>query len=311
MGGREFDIIERYFAGYISFSPPQVILGPGDDCAILDVPADQELSVSTDTLIEGVHFPAGCAANMSDLAAMGAAPFAFTLALTMPAEDDAWLEEFSATLSRLVGKYDIPLVGGNLARGALSITMTVMGIAPKGASIRRSGANPGDIVYVTGTLGDAAGGLAILGQDKKATGHLIDRYYYPNPRLETGLALRGIASAAIDLSDGLLADLAHICKASDAGARIIADNLPLSTALTGAFAADQARAFALGAGDDYELCFTAPAGAADRIAEVARSTGVIVTAIGDITADDGVCLTDRAGHPLSAGQAGYQHFDDA
>jgi thiamine-monophosphate kinase len=189
--------------------------------------------------------------------------------------------------------------------------MTVMGIAPKGASIRRSGANPGDIVYVTGTLGDAAGGLAILGQDKKATGHLIDRYYYPNPRLETGLALRGIASAAIDLSDGLLADLAHICKASDAGARIIADNLPLSTALTGAFAADQARAFALGAGDDYELCFTAPAGAADRIAEVARSTGVIVTAIGDITADDGVCLTDRAGHPLSAGQAGYQHFDDA
>ncbi|MEX2326133.1 MAG: thiamine-phosphate kinase [Pseudomonadales bacterium] len=321
MSGREFDIIEKYFASYISYKPSQVLLGPGDDCALLDVPEGQELSVSTDTLIEGVHFPFGSTANivahrslcanLSDLAAMGACPFAFTLALTIPSEDDNWLEEFSATLGRLVGKYDIPLVGGNLARGPLSITLTVMGTAPKGTSIRRSGARVSDRVYVTGTLGDAAGGLRMLARDKQATGHLVDRYYYPSPRLEAGLALRGMVSSAIDISDGLMADLGHVCQASATGARIVVDDLPLSTALTNGFSLEEARDLALAAGDDYELCFTAPANVADRISAVARASGIIVTDIGEITDNGGVVLVDRAGHSVSVKDKGYQHFHDA
>jgi len=317
----EFEIIERYFSGFISHRGEQVILGPGDDCAILKVPADRQLCISTDTLNAGIHFPVGApasavaqrslCANLSDLAAMGSTPFAFTLSMTLPEEDEAWLEEFSATLADLVGEYDIPLVGGNLARGALSITITVLGTLPIGKGLRRQGAGIGDDVYVTGTLGDAAGGLAMVNRGESTGGRLQERYYHPRPRLDFGVRLLDIASATIDISDGLAADLGHICEASSVGARVDVDAIPLSKSLRDNFQAEQALNFAVGAGDDYELCFTAPPELRQKIEAIAKEEGLPVTRIGEIVAGDSPVFTDAGGNPREFPEHGYQHFHEA
>ncbi|HKI73817.1 MAG TPA: thiamine-phosphate kinase [Pseudomonadales bacterium] len=320
MAGREFDIIERYFSGLIPGDSEGIVQGPGDDCAILDIPDDRHLCVSTDTLIAGVHFPEltpaaavahrTLAANLSDLAAMGAKCFAFTLALTLPNEDERWLQEFSSSLSDLVSRFHIPLIGGNLARGALSITVTVLGTLPRGKGLKRSGANADDDIYVSGSLGDAGGALQLIGKGGIAPQALADRFYYPEPRLRLGEALLDLASAAVDISDGLAADLGHVCRASGVGASIEIDAIPLSAALVGQFDNDRALELAVSSGDDYELCFTAPRSSRQEIERIAGTTATRVTRIGRVVAGSGVGFVDSAGKPRQFEIAGYEHFHE-
>ena len=253
------------------------------------------MCISTDTLIAGTHFPLLCApdivahrsmaANLSDLAAMGATPFAYTLALTLDAESAThlWLDRFTDYLEKFGGRYAIALIGGNLAQGSLSLTYTVLGHVSEGQALRRNTAKPGDDIYVSGTLGDAAAGLRCLqgsesAPDKetphKETTALVDRYYFPTPRIELGQSLQSIASSAIDISDGYAADLAHICKGSSVSAEVWVDDLPMSTALVNYAGEAEARMLALSGGDDYELCFTA---APERGDEYQRACGTIET----------------------------------
>ncbi|XOV86019.1 MAG: thiamine-phosphate kinase [Pseudomonadota bacterium] len=318
MAGHEFDIIDRYFAGRIRFTSDAVVLGMGDDCAILDIPAGKSLCVSTDTLLEGVHFPVGApgsvaahrslCANLSDLAAMGATPLGFTLALTLPAENVDWLEQFSARLCQLTEKYEIPLVGGNLARGQLSITITVMGTVPAGAAIPRSGASAGDDVYVSGTLGDAAAGLRLLGSVADDD-PLVWRYLFPEPRLAVGQAIVSRASAAIDISDGLIADLGHICLASGVGARIELARIPVNPLVPGQFNDTERVAMVTAGGDDYELCFTANPSARVEIQRIAARLQLPLTLIGETTGEiPEILLVDQDGAPVELTTTGYQHF---
>ncbi len=316
MAGREFDIIEQYFSSRIQGTGRDVVLGPGDDCAIVSVPHDAELCLSTDTLIEGVHLPVGVdgkvaarrslAANLSDLAAMGASPRGFLLALTLPEENPNWLDTFSNELAVLAERFGIALVGGNLARGPLSITLTVMGATPKGKALRRSGARAGDDIWVSGSFGDAAAGLQSMDQSPVAP--LVERYESPTPRLELGGALVGIATAAIDVSDGLIADLAHLASASQCGAVIEADLVPVSDDLVQY--ADDALGFALSGGDDYELCFTAPEAKRASIELLSDQLSLRLTRIGRMTESPDVEVRNAAGEAISVGE-GYQHFGQA
>jgi len=316
----EFDLI-ALIRERCALMREDVRLGIGDDAALLAVPAGQLLAVSTDTLVAGVHFPASTAAydigwkalavNLSDLAAMGATPAWATLALTLPQADAHWVSEFADGFAVLAREYKLALVGGDTTQGPLSITVAVHGFVPEDAALLRSGARPGDAVYVTGTLGDAAAGLRLVDQPtfaEPATLALMERLNRPTPRIAQGLALRGRASACIDVSDGLLADLGHVCAASGVGAEIDVDNLPSSAALLAAADASTRRAFQLSGGDDYELCFTAPdATAAALLGDLAR-TGCAATRIGRIVADAGVRARDGAGNPVILPQAGWEHF---
>lgn len=313
----EFGIISRYFR-HLSLSTEGVVLGPGDDCAVVAIPPGHQVCVSTDTLTEGVHFPIACApeivasrclaANLSDLAAMGASPHSFLLALTLPEADGDWLREFAAALGDGSRHYAIPLVGGNLCKGPLSLTITVMGTVPVSGAILRSGANALDDVYVTGSLGDAGAGLAAY-QSGERSGYLVDRYCAPSPRVGVGIALRGLATAMIDISDGLVAELGHIASESHVGIRAEAALLPLSEDLR--CSADEAvcRSMALFAGDDYELCFTAQASSRSAIAQVANNLNLPLTRIGTVTTDaEQVCVVDEQGQALDLSVAGYRHF---
>lgn len=312
----EFSLIDRYFKHLFGPSPA-VVIGPGDDCAVLTVPPECELCVSTDTLLEGVHFPPGAtgavvasrtvAANLSDLAAMGADPHSVVLALTIPNLDEAWLQDFSETLKKQLARFNAPLVGGNISRGPLSLTMTVLGCTPRGAAIVRSGARPGDHVYVTGTLGDAGRGLELV-RAGESQGFLVERYESPTPRLALGVALRGMASAMVDVSDGLLADVSHIALSSQVAMTLNIENLPLSDALLNSAGAKAGQQFALTAGDDYELCFAAPDSAAASLVELGKSQGIPITKIGDVTEGQGVRVLDAEGDLIDPGFSGYQHF---
>src|SRR5690606_9849738 len=227
----EFDLIRRFFT-VIGGAGPHIALGVGDDGALLDQAPGCQLAISTDTLVEGVHFPVACdpealagralRVNLSDLAAMGAEPLGFQLALTLPSADEVWLAAFSRGLARDAGLFGCPLMGGDTTRGPLAITVTVIGTLPAGAALRRGGAGAGDLLYVTGTLGDARGAL-----DVPREAHLAARYWRPEPRLAAGRLLRQFASAALDVSDGLAQDAGHIAAASGLGCRIEADRLPL------------------------------------------------------------------------------------
>ena len=306
----EFDIIRRYFAN--AQMPEYVSTGPGDDCAVLSIPPGHELCVSTDTLLADVHFPGDAtpeviahrafAANLSDLAAMGAAPHSVTLALTFPEANEAWLEAFGNAIAEW--SKQIPLVGGNLAKGALSVTLTVMGVVPVGAAILRSGAKAGDDVYVSGTLGGAAGAVKQLGQPN-ANSAMLKKYQKPQPQLDLGLALRGVASAAIDISDGLIADLGHLIAASEVGATLTLDQVPMLPELSQVFGNEQALSLALGGGDDYELCFTAAVSQRDKIQEIARELDVSLSRLGNIVSDQSG-IRDSHGAELHA--IGYRHF---
>ncbi|PIJ52246.1 thiamine-phosphate kinase [Erwinia sp. OLTSP20] len=319
----EFALIGRYFDRTAGFRR-DVEKGIGDDCALLNVPEKQTLAISTDTLVEGVHFlrdihPAdlgykALAANLSDLAAMGADPAWLTLALTLPDVNEAWLQDFSDSLFELMDYYGVQLIGGDTTRGPLSLTLGIHGLIPVGRALRRCGARPGDWIYVTGTLGDSAAGLALLQHhqrldDPVSNEALIKRHLRPMPRILQGQALRGLASAAIDISDGLLADLGHVLDASNCGARVELDALPFSVALRSHYSREQQTDWALHGGEDYELCFTVPEINRGALDVALGHLGVPYTCIGQIkTAAEGITLL-RDGQPVSCHKKGFDHFD--
>lgn len=314
----EFDIIDRFFTSEQLTRGQFVRLGPGDDCAIIKPGEDQEICVSTDTLISGVHFPdsssaeviahRSLAANLSDLAAMGAEPLGFTLALTLPGVDEIWLERFSAYLTQMVQTYRCPLIGGNLSRGNLSLTLQVMGVLPMGKALKRSGAMTGDDLYVSGFLGDAAAGLMMLTSQPEGSDYLIRRYQYPQPRLDLGIQLRDMANSAIDISDGLISDASHIAQRSKKGVKIDLPKIPLSRELIDKVGKEAALKMALSGGDDYELCFSAPVHHRQSLED-----GFGVTRIGEITEQGGeendVVFTDSSGRQVDVNLRGYNHFD--
>ena len=314
MGAGEFDLIARIRARVATRA--DVVLGIGDDAALLAPPPGRQLVVTADTLNEGVHFPRGTspadvgwkalAVNLSDLASMGAEPAWCTLSLSLPQSDPAWIEGFLDGFLDLAGQHDIALVGGDTTRGPLSIAVTAMGLVEPGRALRRDGARVGDEVWVTGTLGDAAGGLALL--DREPVPALRARLDRPTPRVAAGRALAGIATACVDVSDGLLADLGHVCARSHVAARIDVDALPASAALMEVIGEADRIALQASGGDDYELCFTAPADAGGDIDAVSAQLGLRFTRIGRIVAGEGVHPVDAKSQPWSSPRRGYDHF---
>ena len=321
----EFSLIDCYFANHAP-NRCDVALGIGDDCALLIPPTDEQLVVTLDTLVADVHFfaaanPEGIghkalAVNLSDLAAMGATPAWATLALTLPKADEAWLAAFCRGLFALADRYGVQLVGGDTTHGPVTvITLQAHGFVPPGLALRRDGAKPGDGVYVTGTLGDA--GLALAAAFGKATiaagqhSYIQARLERPEPRLIQGLALRGIASAAIDISDGLAQDLSHILERSDVGAQVKVEQLPLSLALSASLDHETALATVLTSGDDYELCFTVPSDRWAQLETVATAWTCRCTCIGVIEAKPGLRLVCADGSTLRLKRLGYDHFGRA
>ncbi len=319
----EFELINRYFLRHQTGNG--VVLGVGDDCALLQPPAGRQLAVSMDTLVADVHFPADAdpeliaeralRVNLSDLAAMGAEPLWFTLGLTLTEADSDWLEAFSRGLFACAEHYGCRLVGGDTTRGPLSITIQVQGAVEPGAALLRSAAEAGDRIFVTGTLGDGAAALAVI-QGRAAVGesnagYFRDCFYRPRPRLAEAAYLRGLAHSALDVSDGLLADLGHICRQSGLGARLQLEQLPLSDPLRELCADDtdqtRALAWALAGGDDYQLCFTLPEAALDELQTLIVAGKLEATEIGVMTAEAGIdCRLHGA--PYLPEQAGYRHF---
>jgi thiamine-monophosphate kinase len=315
----EFDLIARYFSR--PATRRDVLLGVGDDAAVLEVAADRRLVAAVDTIVEGVHFPKGThpgaighralAVNLSDMAAMGAQPAWMTLSLSLPARDEAWLESFAAGLYRLADAENVALVGGDTVRGPLSITVQILGLVEVGRWLTRDGAKVGDIVCVTGTPGEAAAGLAVLQQSlpkSTAADFLVHRFLYPEPRVHLGRLLRTIASAAIDVSDGLLADLSHILAQSHCGAEIDLEALPGSSAMHEIFSDRDCERMSLAGGDDYELLFTVPPEhlpAVTALRDIPQD--VRVSPIGKIVTGQGVaCFRER--QPVAVERHGYDHF---
>jgi thiamine-monophosphate kinase len=313
----EFDLIRRFFAD-LGPTRADVLLGVGDDCALLEVPAGQSLAVSIDTLVAGTHFFHDCdpeavghkslSVGLSDLAAMGAAPAWATLALTLPRPDDDWVEGFACGFGALAETYRVRLVGGDTTRGPLSITVQVHGLIRAGAAIRRHGARPGDLIWVSGTLGDAALALEAIRQGAPVDAGLRARLERPVPRVEVGTALRGIATAMIDLSDGLAADLGHILAASGVGAEIDLADVPLSPAVATEVASRADWTLPLSSGDDYELCFCAPPEHASVIRSLAAGLGCSLSIVGRIRPEPGLTLRSPEGASLTMKRAGYDHF---
>ena len=317
MSDTEFDIIRRYFTRQRP-DRKDVITGIGDDAALLRVPAGMELVICMDTLVAGVHFPQGTSAaaighkalavNLSDLAAMGAEPAWTTLAITLPQPDANWLAGFSKAFFRLADRFDVQLVGGDTTQGPLSITVQAHGFVPQGQALRRQGAQPGDHIFVTGCLGDA--GLALLLCD--AAGEALQqRLDFPEPRLAEGQALRGIASAAIDVSDGLLADLGHLLAYDRLGASISVDAVPTSAAFRTALQQQglkRLRDVPLSAGDDYELCFTVPETSLARLDTVLSGFSCRCTHIGTIEKQAGIRRCTADGDVYLPDVRGYEHF---
>lgn len=317
----EFELIGRYFQRPGRRAGPQVVQDIGDDCALLQPAAGMQLAISCDMLVEGRHFfpdvnPAALghkalAVNLSDLAACGASPLAFTLALALPAADETWLTAFSRGLFALADAHGCHLIGGDTTRGPLNICITVFGQTPNGTALLRSGARAGDEVWVSGTLGDACLALqARRGQINMPPAALEaakQRLDWPTPRLALGQALRGVASAAIDVSDGLVGDLGHILQASGVGATL--DTEKVSGLLASPQIEGQRRLdFTLAGGDDYELLFTASASASAQVQSAGRQAGVPVTRIGRIEAQAGLRLIDGHGQLLSGHFAAFDHF---
>lgn len=324
----EFDLIER-IRQRTAQAREDVVLGMGDDAALLNVSAGQHLVAATDTMVEGVHFLRGTApadlgwkalaVNLSDLAAMGATPTWALLNLTMPAADATFVDGFADGFAQLARMHKLALVGGDTTQGPLSITVTALGVLPDGQALTRAGAQVGDALLVTGTLGDAVAGLrcldrqhpdadALLQAPADTREFLLERLRRPTPRLAAGRLLRGVASACIDISDGLLVDLEHIGRASRVAAEIQLDRLPRSAALNAVFDAETAMQFALAGGDNYELCFSiTPTKVHDAIADLSR-LGCRATRIGRINAGSGVRVLDADGNEVHPRQRGWEHF---
>lgn len=313
----EFDIIGRYFAKHDLRR--DVLLGVGDDAAVMDVPQGRKLVVAMDTVVEGVHFPVTTAAsdvgyralavNLSDLAAMGAQPSWMTLSLSLPHAAAAWLEGFAAGLFELANAHDVVLIGGDTVQGPLVVTVQIAGWVEADRWLTRGGARPGDLLFVSGVPGEAAAGLAVIQKSLPkgaATDHLRRSFLRPGPRVALGRSLRPIASAAMDISDGLLTDLRKLCAASGCGARLDVDALPRSTAMRQLFDEAACVDYALAGGDDYEIMFTVPA---ERLKDFAASSGshVDCTQIGVIV-EGGEVECRRGGRPFTVRREGYDHF---
>jgi len=313
----EFELIERYLSR-LGARRDDVVLGVGDDAALVRPPAGLEIALAADTVVEGVHFPAGLdaadlghrvlAVNLSDMAAMGAEPAWALLTLTLGKAEPEWLRGFASGLHELARRHGTALVGGDTTSGPLTATVTIAGFVPSGQALRRSGARPGDEIWVSGTPGDAAAGLAVLQGTLDAPSSvaepLVQRFLRPEPRVSLGLVLRGVASACIDLSDGLVGDLGKLCRASGVAAGLDTTCLPRSDALRAAADPAAARRLALGGGDDYELLFTVAPGA--DMAALERSAGVRLTRIGRIAAGYGVSVD---GAPAERDVVhGFDHF---
>ncbi|POP46745.1 thiamine-phosphate kinase [Superficieibacter electus] len=318
----EFSLIARYF-DRVRSSRLDVETGIGDDCALLNIPEKQTLAISTDTLVSGIHFlpdidPAdlaykALAVNVSDLAAMGADPAWLTLALTLPEVNESWLAAFSDSLFEQLNYYDMQLIGGDTTRGPLSMTLGIHGYVPLGRALKRSGAKPGDWIYVTGTPGDSAAGLAILQDrlqvdDEADAAYLVKRHLRPTPRVLHGQALRDRASSAIDLSDGLISDLGHILKASGCGARLDLNAFPFSAPILRHVEPEQALRWALGGGEDYELCFTVPELNRGALDVALKHLGATFTCIGQVVPESEGVQFLRDGQPVVFDWKGYDHF---
>lgn len=319
----EFELIRRYFQHKLT--PPGVALGNGDDCALLAPAPGMRLAVSTDMLVEGRHFLStvdpealghkALAVNLSDLAAMGAQPLAFTLALALPRADDTWLAGFSKGLLALADAHGCALVGGDTTAGPLNICITVFGQVPEHQALRRSAAQVGDDIYVSGTLGDARlalevfrGGASLGAASFAAVRQRMER---PTPRVALGVALRGVAHAAADVSDGLLGDLGHILTASQVGADLDLNAIHNSIATSSILKSEEGHFlpdFLLNGGDDYELVFTAPAAARSAVAQAAASACTPVTRIGTVTPHTGLTLRGPGGQPITLASRSFDHF---
>lgn len=316
----EFELIAQYFTRRQQRN--DVTLGVGDDAALVRPPPDTELAVCVDALVAGRHFPfetdphaighKALAVNLSDLAAMGAEPAWATLALTLPEADEVFVKSFADGFYALADAYGVELVGGDTVRGPLQVVVQLQGVVARGAALTRGGARPGDHLFVTGTLGDAGAGLAIVQKqldcEPEDADWLRTRLDYPEPRVTEGISLSGIASAAIDVSDGLLADLGHILEASGVGARLELDAIPVSRSLQRCIQDTDARLrLALGAGDDYELCFAVPEARIGEFQEVAAAWSCGYSHIGIVCDEAGISF--EHGSLPEGGTMGFDHFD--
>jgi thiamine-monophosphate kinase len=314
----EFNLIERFFCRPES-DDKGTRIGIGDDGAILSLGSQYELVVSTDTLVEGVHFlpdsdPASLghkvlAVNLSDLAAMGATPKWVFLSLTLPNTDEEWLESFSSSFLSLAGSYSVELVGGDTTRGPLSLSVTILGQIEKGRGLLRSGAKAGDKIFVTGSIGDAGLGLQEAKKISPSDLSLLDFYLKPVPRVRAGCLLEGVASSCIDISDGLAADLGHILEKSGVGASVHCEMLPLSTSVGHYISSSKDKLFPLTSGDDYELCFTVSDENLGKLLEIKKNLDCPISEIGEIDSELGLRIYQNR-KEIKLDKLGYQHFNE-
>ncbi len=314
----EFALIQNYFASR-TLSRSDVIVGSGDDCAIVTVPSSQQLAISIDTLISGVHFPINTApydigykslaVNLSDLAAMGAEPAWVTMSLSLVEANTDWLENFAQGFFKLAQQFNTQLIGGDITRGpVLNITIQVHGFVPPNKAILRTGAKVGDVIYVTGSLGDAGLALQCIKQNKEIPEQLLNRLNKPQPRINEGIALREIVHSAIDISDGLIADLGHILEKSVVGATIDTSKIPLSHYLQEMTDFNHAIKLALTAGDDYELCFTVAKENEKKLNQLMNKIGCEIHKIGVIEQQCGLRILNKDGSVYKLNETGYKHF---
>ena len=330
----EFEIIRRFLVTpNLSFPREGIELGIGDDAALIEVPPDKHLAMSMDVLISGIHFPLGAdpslianralAVNLSDLAAMGAEPYCFTLGLVLPHSDEKWLASFSGGLEHLARQYNCPLVGGDTSSGPMSISIQVQGLVGKNRATRRSGANVGDRIYVSGELGDGAIALLALGLDSHLGSEFTfavsepssecrqffeDAYFKPQPQIGLSSAAGKLFSSAIDISDGLQGDLQHILDQSEVAGNIRLEAIPYSKSALCCVSPENRLLAALFGGDDYELCFTVAEKDCAELDSIANDLGVSVTCIGDIKAGKGIEYLDADGSPVELNAQAFQHF---
>ena len=318
----EFGLIDRFFRPLCT-DIVETDVGIGDDASVLTVPCDHQIVVTTDTHVESVHFPIGaaaygvgfrsCATSLSDLAAMGATARWASLALTISDSTNSWFEGFAEGAAATLKQYGVSLIGGDTTRGPLVITWNIIGTVPAGAALLRSGATPGDGIYVSGTLGSSAAAVALSltggGDFTPSEVELRDRYWFPQPRFELARELSVLASACIDISDGLIADLTHLARSSNCGAVVESARVPMAPALLELVGPKRGLEMALGGGDDYEICFTVPAVHESNLMRIGEKLGLDVTRIGRMVGGAAVRVVDAFDREISVARAGYRHFE--